>query len=314
MKWCISGGAGFIGSHLTMSLLNDGHRVTILDDFSTGSYANFDPRTRELGALTIYEHDVTEPLPELFGFDVIAHLASIPTPGAYMDQPVQTLTTGATGTRRMLNLARRCESTFLFASTSEVYGNPEEHPQPESYNGNVDPYGPRACYDESKRYAEALVRAYHDEHGVDTRIARIFNTYGPQMRDGRVIPTFMRQAINGDPLTVHGDGTQTRSFCYIDDLIRGLRELVSAHVSTPVNLGDPTEVTIRELAEKINTLTGCQDEPVYTERPPDDPERRRPNITKARKKLDWSPTTDLMTGLTKTKKSMQRRYTSSPDS
>jgi dTDP-glucose 4,6-dehydratase len=224
-----------------------------------------------------------------------------------MDAPIQTLRTGATGTRRLLNLARRSNAIFLLASTSEVYGNPMVHPQPESYNGNVDPFGPRACYDESKRYAEALTRAYHTEYDVSVRIARIFNTYGPRMRDDRVIPSFIRQVLRGDPLTVHGDGQQTRSFCYIDDLIHGLRSLINSDVTAPVNIGNPDEVSIRELAAVVRDVADRNVSVTYTERPPDDPERRCPNITRAQDRLNWQPSIALRDGIKKTIEEFRKR-------
>jgi len=307
MHYCLAGGAGFIGSHLATALLSDDHRVTVLDNLSTGSYDNFGPETRRNGSFTLYEHDVTESLPVRPRFDVIIQLASIPTPRAYMDAPIQTLRTSATGTRRLLNLARRSGAIFLLASTSEVYGNPMVHPQPESYNGNVDPFGPRACYDESKRYAEALTRAYHTEHDVPVRVARIFNTYGPRMRDDRVIPSFIRQVLRGGPLTIHGDGRQTRSFCYINDLVRGLRSLINSDVTAPVNIGNPDEISIQELADVVRDIAN-RDVPVtYTERPPDDPERRRPNITRAQDRLDWQPSVDLRDGIKKTIEEFRKR-------
>lgn len=299
-RYLLSGGAGFLGSHLTESLLRDGHDVTILDNFTTGTLQNFDREIYERDALTIVEHDVTTPLPVAPEFDVVAHLASIPTPGEYMNRPVDTLRTGSLGTRRTLDLAVESNATYLLTSTSEVYGDPEVHPQPESYHGNVDPFGPRSCYDESKRYAEALVRAYREEYGLDTRVARIFNTYGPRMRDDRVIPAFVTQARAGDDLTVHGDGTQTRSFCYVTDLVRGLRALVNSNCRTPVNLGNPDERTIADLAVIVQDVIDSDAGIVYTERPPDDPERRCPDIETARDRLGWSPSVSLRDGIART--------------
>jgi len=209
MRVLVVGGAGFVGSHLTESFLSDGHRVTVVDNFATGTRDNL-PVDHD--RITILEHDMTKPIRGDPSYDIICHLASIPTPSAYMDEPIQTLQTGATATRRTLDLAVECGATYLFTSTSEVYGDPKQHPQSEDYNGNVDPFGPRSCYDEGKRYGEALVRAYQQEHDLDTRVARIFNTYGPRKRDDRVIPAFVRQALAGEPLTIHGDGQQTRSF------------------------------------------------------------------------------------------------------
>lgn len=299
-RYLLSGGAGFLGSHLAESLLHDAHDVTILDNFTTGTLQNFDREIYECDALTIVEHDVTTPLPVAPEFDVVAHLASIPTPGEYMNRPVDTLRTGSLGTRRTLDLAVESNATYLLTSTSEVYGDPEVHPQPESYNGDVDPFGPRACYDEGKRYAEALTRAYREEYGLDVRIARIFNTYGPRMRDDRVIPAFVAQAQAGNDLTVHGDGTQTRSFCYVSDLVRGLRALVKSDCRTPVNLGNPDERTIGDLAEIIRDVTGTNAGVRYTKRPPDDPERRCPDITTARDCLGWSPSVPLREGIERT--------------
>ena len=299
-NYLLAGGAGFVGSHLTESLLADEHVVTVLDDFSTGTLQNFDRDIYEQDALTIVEHDVTKPLPVEPEYDVVCHLASIPTPGEYMTQPVKTLQTGSLGTRRTLDLAVESNATYLLTSTSEVYGDPEEHPQPESYHGNVDPFGPRACYDEGKRYAEALVRAYREEHGLETRVARIFNTYGPRMRDSRVVPVFIEQALRNQPLTVHGDGSQTRSFCFIDDLLSGIQKLVESDVQTPVNLGTTDEVTISELAEAVIDVCDSDSSVTYTERPPDDPEQRRPDITKAQDRLGWEPKTTLRDGLRKT--------------
>lgn len=299
-RYLLSGGAGFLGSHFAESLLQDGHEVTILDNFTTGTLQNFKREIYERDTLSIVEHDVTTPLPVDPEFDAVAHLASIPTPGEYMDRPVETLRTGSLGTRRTLDLAVESNATYLLTSTSEVYGDPEVHPQPESYNGDVDPFGPRACYDEGKRYAEALTRAYCREYGLDVRIARIFNTYGPRMRDDRVIPAFIAQAEAGDDLTIHGDGSQTRSFCYVDDLTRGFRALLDSNCETPVNLGNPDERTIADLAEIIRDVTKTESGVVYTKRPPDDPERRCPDITKARDRLEWSPSVSLRDGIRKT--------------
>jgi len=295
--YVVAGGAGFIGSHFVGALLSEGHRVTVLDNMSTGTAQNLMRTGVTTGWLSIMDCDVTDSVPDVPGVDVVAHFASIPTPADYMDAPIQTLRTGADATRHLLNLAETSDAPFLYASTSEVYGDPREHPQSEPDNGSVDPYGPRACYDEGKRYGEALCRAYRDKNDVEVRIARIFNTYGPRMRDGRVIPTFVRQALNDKNLTVHGSGEQTRSFCYISDLVDGLIQLLQSSVSTPVNLGRPEEVTISELAEIIIDICNSESEIVHTERPPDDPERRRPDISKAKLELDWSPDTSLRDGL-----------------
>jgi dTDP-glucose 4,6-dehydratase len=288
-NYLLSGGAGFLGSHFAESLLHDGHEVTILDNFTTGTLQNFDREIYERDALTIIEHDVTKPLPVDPEYDVVTHLASIPTPGEYMNRPVDTLRTGSLGTRRTLDLAVESNATYLLTSTSEVYGDPEAHPQPESYNGDVDPFGPRSCYDEGKRYAEALTRAYRQEYGLNVRVARIFNTYGPRMRDDRVIPAFVAQAQAGDDLTIHGDGTQTRSFCYVTDLIRGFRALLKSDCRTPVNLGNPDERTIADLAGIVCDVTESKSELTHTKRPPDDPDRRCPDISLARNRLGCSP-------------------------
>lgn len=299
-RYLLSGGAGFLGSHLTESLLADGHEVTVLDDFSTGTLQNFSAEIYEHERLVVRECDVTTPLPVKPRFDVVCHLASIPTPGEYMTHPIETLRTGSLGTQHTLDLAVKSNAMYLLTSTSEVYGDPEIHPQVEAYNGNVDPYGPRACYDEGKRYAEALVKAYREQHNLDVRIARIFNTYGPRMRDDRVIPAFISQAEQGKDLTVHGDGQQTRSFCYVADLVRGLRSLISSDCRTPVNLGNPDERTIRDVAEVVSDVLDTESELTFTERPPDDPERRQPDITKAEQRLGWSPKVDLYDGIERT--------------
>jgi dTDP-glucose 4,6-dehydratase len=300
MKYLLSGGAGFVGSHLTDALLDDGHSVTVIDNLSTGTLQNFRPERFNNPQFTIHEADITKPIPADPEFDVVVHLASIPTPGTYMSNPIETLRTGSLGTKRTLDMALESNATYLLTSTSEVYGDPEEHPQQECYNGNVDPFGPRACYDEGKRYAEALTRAYRDTHDLDIRIARIFNTYGPRMRDDRVIPAFISQATAGNNLTIHGDGTQTRSFCYISDLISGLRALIASDVSTPVNIGNPDERSIQELADMIIEQTEPAIDCEYSERPPDDPERRQPDISKAKEQLSWKPTVALRDGLERT--------------
>lgn len=308
-NYLLSGGAGFVGSHLTEALLADGHEVTVLDDFSTGTLQNFKREIYDRDELTIIEHDVTTPLPVDPEFDVVCHLASIPTPGEYMGRPIDTLLTGSLGTRRTLDLAVESNATYLLTSTSEVYGDPEVHPQDEDYHGNVDPFGPRSCYDEGKRYAEALVRAYREEYGLEARVARIFNTYGPRMRDDRVVPAFVSQAAHDGDLTVHGDGTQTRSFCYVDDLIRGLRALLASDLQTPVNLGNPDERTIRELAEVVIDVTDTDADLRFTPRPPDDPEQRKPDISKARDELGWTPSIDLRDGIRETANARTQYHT-----
>lgn len=296
--YLISGGAGFVGSHLTDRLARAGHSVTVLDTFVTGRRENIETRQRD--SVDVREHDAAEPFTPSTEPDRILHLASIAAPDAYQSNPIQTLRCGSDATSELLDLARRYDATYLFTSTSEVYGNPEVHPQPETYSGNVNPYGPRSCYDESKRYAEALIRAYREQHGVDTRIVRIFNTYGPRCRDSRVIPTFVRQAMADEPLTVHGDGTQTRSFCYISDLLDGLMATLRSNCHEPVNLGNPDERTINELAQIVVDLIDSDSSIEYADRPIDDPDRRCPDITKARRRLDWGPSVSLRDGLRQT--------------
>jgi dTDP-glucose 4,6-dehydratase len=248
---------------------------------------------------SFYEHDATEFIHISGELDVVLHLASLASPVFYRDHPIKTLKVGALGTHKTLGLAKEKGATYLFTSTSEVYGDPEVNPQPESYRGNVDPYGPRSCYDESKRYGEALVRGYRDKHDLDVRVARIFNTYGPRMRldDGRVIPNFMKQALTGQDLTVYGDGNQTRSFCYVSDMIDGLVALLESDVEEPVNIGNPDERTINELAELILKVTGSNSGITYEELPPQDPKVRRPDISKAQSELDWEPQVSLREGL-----------------
>lgn len=294
----VTGGAGFLGSHLCESLLEDGYEVIAMDNQISGQTENLEPIFYH-DNFTYYEHDVTNFIHSTGDLDWVLHLASLASPVFYQENPIKTLKVGALGTHKTLGLAKEKNAKYLFTSTSEVYGDPEVNPQPESYRGNVDPYGPRSCYDESKRYGEALVRAYRDKHDIDVRIARLFNTYGPRMRldDGRVIPTFMRQALQGEPLTVHGEGKQTRSFCYVSDLIDGLRELMKAEIQSPVNIGNPDERSIRELAELIIDVTDSSSEIVYEERPKQDPQVRKPDITKARNHLEWVPTISLSDGL-----------------
>ena len=294
----VTGGAGFLGSHLCKSLLEDGYDVVAMDNRVTGRTENLEGIFHH-DRFTFYEHDVTEFIHVAGELDWVVHLASLASPVFYQDQPIKTLKVGALGTHKTLGVAKEKEASYLFASTSEVYGDPEVNPQPEDYRGNVDPYGPRSCYDESKRYGESLIRAYRDQHGLDVRVARIFNTYGPRMRldDGRVVPTFMKQALTGEDLTVHGDGSQTRSFCYVSDLIDGLRRLMEADVQTPINIGNADERTIRELAELIIDVTDSESGITREPRPPQDPSVRRPDLTKARDELDWKPQVDLETGL-----------------
>ena len=301
MEHLVSGAAGFIGSHLCESLLADGHRVLGVDNLITGSRRNLAHLANHAG-FRFMEHDVTQPL-ELAGrFDHVWHLASLASPKEYLAHPIETLESGSTGTRNMLEIARRDGARFLVTSTSECYGDPLQHPQVETYWGNVNPVGLRSCYDESKRYAEAVTMAYHRYHGVRSNIARIFNTYGPRMalKDGRVVPAFLDQALQGQPLTIFGDGTQTRSFCYVSDMVEGLVRLASSDERYPVNLGNPVELTILEFAERIRELIGSQLPIVFEPLPEDDPQKRRPDITKAKRVLGWEPKVKLEDGLRET--------------
>ncbi|WP_246984062.1 UDP-glucuronic acid decarboxylase family protein [Halorientalis marina] len=297
----VTGGAGFLGSHLCERLIEDGHEVVAMDNRVSGRTENLEEVFYH-DRFSFYEHDVTEFIHVSGDLDWVLHLASLASPVFYSDHQIKTLKVGALGTHKTLGLAREKDAKYLFTSTSEVYGDPEVNPQPEDYRGNVDPYGPRSCYDESKRYGEAMVRAYRDEHDIDVRVARIFNTYGPRMRldDGRVIPTFIKQALAGEDLTVHGDGEQTRSFCYVSDLIDGLVALMESNTDTPVNIGNPDERTILDLAETILDLTDSESGITHEKRPPDDPEIRRPDLTKARAELGWEPGVSLEDGLERT--------------
>jgi len=294
----VSGGAGFLGSHLCDHLLAKGHRVICLDNLDTGSLQNIE-HLRNGEDFLFVNHDVTEPFFLEERVDYVFHLASPASPIDYLRLPLHTLKVGSYGTHNMLGLAKFKRARFLIASTSEVYGDPQVHPQPETYWGHVNPIGPRGVYDEAKRYAEALVMAYHRQQGLDTCIARIFNTYGPRMRphDGRAIPTFIRQALENKPLTVFGDGSQTRSFCYVDDLIRGLYALGTGGEHLPVNIGNPHEMTLLELAEAVIRATGSKSEIVFEALPVDDPQVRQPDITRARQVLGWEPEVDLDEGL-----------------
>ena len=293
----VTGGAGFLGSHLCEYLLEKGHRVICLDNLDTGSLQNIEhlrDEVFEFRNVDCVDHlEVTEPV------DYVFHLASPASPIDYLRLPLHTLKVGSYGTHNALGLAKFKRSRFLLASTSEVYGDPLVHPQPEDYWGNVNPIGPRGVYDESKRYAEALTMAYHRQQGVDTCIARIFNTYGPRMRpnDGRAVPTFVRQALAAQPLTVFGDGSQTRSFCYVDDLIEGLFRLACSGVHEPVNIGNPVEMTLNELAETVIAVTGSDSKIVFSSLPIDDPKVRQPDVAKATELLGWEPTVALAEGL-----------------
>jgi dTDP-glucose 4,6-dehydratase len=293
----VTGGAGFLGSHLCDSLARDGYRVICVDNLETGSLQNVEHLRGD--QFVFLNHDITNHIAIDEPIDVIYHLASPASPIDYLRLPLQTLKVGSLGTHNALGLAKWKRARFLLASTSEVYGDPLIHPQPETYWGNVNPIGPRGVYDEAKRYAEALTMAYHRQQGVDTCIVRIFNTYGPRMRphDGRAIPTFIRQALANEPLTVFGDGSQTRSFCYVDDLIRGLMALAQSGEHLPVNIGNPAEYTLLELAQKVAEATGSTSEIVFEALPVDDPKVRQPDITRARQLLGWEPQVSLEDGL-----------------
>ncbi|ERN41531.1 nucleoside-diphosphate-sugar epimerase [Rubidibacter lacunae KORDI 51-2] len=296
MRILVTGGAGFIGSHLIDRLMEQGHEVICLDNYYTGRKSNL---LSWLGNpdFEIVRHDITEPIS--LEVDQIYHLACPASPVHYQFNPVKTIKTNVIGTLNMLGLAKRVKARFLLASTSEVYGDPEVHPQPEDYRGNVNPIGIRACYDEGKRVAETLSFDYHRDNGVDIRVARIFNTYGPRMleNDGRVVSNFVVQALRGKPLTVYGDGLQTRSFCYVSDLVDGLMRLMNGEHSGPINLGNPGEYTILQLAETIRDMVAPGTEIAFKPLPQDDPRKRRPDITRARSLLGWEPTVPLEDGL-----------------
>jgi dTDP-glucose 4,6-dehydratase len=293
----VTGGAGFLGSHLCEYLLARDYRVICIDNLETSSLANLE-HIRDGDFVFLY-HDVVEHIRIDEQVDVVYHLAALASPIDYLRMPLHSLKVGSYGTHHALGLAKFKRARFLLASTSEVYGDPLVHPQPESYWGNVNPVGPRGVYDEAKRYSEALTMAYHNQQGVDTSIVRIFNTYGPRMRprDGRAIPTFVRQALEGQPITVFGEGTQTRSFCYVDDLIRGLVLLAESGEHLPVNIGNPREFTLNELAETVLRVTGSSSEVVHEALPIDDPQVRQPDITRAKQVLGWEPEIELEEGL-----------------
>jgi dTDP-glucose 4,6-dehydratase len=297
----VTGGAGFLGSHLVDWLIERGHRVTVLDNLVTGSVDNIahlagHPRFRFI------QQDVTEFLFLEGPVNYVWHFASPASPVDYLELPIQTLKVGSLGTHKALGLAKSKNARFLLTSTSEVYGDPLVHPQTEDYWGNVNPIGPRGCYDEAKRFAEAMTMAYHQQHGVETRIVRIFNTYGPRMRmqDGRVVPTFIAQALRNRPITVFGDGSQTRSFCYSSDLIDGIYRLMLSDTHMPVNIGNPHEMTVLEFARAIIEATGSRSRIVRRPLPQDDPKQRRPDIGRARSLLRWEPKVDLAEGLSQT--------------
>jgi len=296
----ITGGAGFIGSHLAEYFLDEGHRVVVLDNLLTGSPSNV-ARFANREYLFI-QHDVTNYIVIDEPVDCVLHFASPASPLDYLKYPIQTLKVGALGTHKALGLALAKGARLILASTSEVYGDPQVNPQPETYWGHVNPIGPRGVYDEAKRFAEAMTMAYHRTHGLDTRIARIFNTYGPRMRidDGRAVPNFMLQALTGKPLTIYGDGLQTRSFCYVDDTVRGLVGLLRSDEHRPVNVGNPNEITIREIAERVIETTGSSSELIFEDLPVDDPKVRRPDTQRAQETFDWQPRVDLAEGLQRT--------------
>ena len=308
MRIFITGGAGFLGSHLIDHLIGKGHEVVCLDNLITGSRSNVTHLSSER-RFTLIEQDVTKPIDLSGRIDYVLHFASPASPVDYLKFPIQTLKVGSLGTHNALGLAKAKGAKFLLASTSEVYGDPLVSPQTEEYWGNVNPVGPRGVYDEAKRFAEALTLAYHRTHKMDTKIARIFNTYGPRMRkaDGRAIPNFINQALKGEPLTVYGDGSQTRSFCFISDLIGGLARLMESALNEPVNLGNPEEMTLMELAEKIIQLTGSKSKIELKPLPIDDPKQRRPDISKAKKLLQWKPMVPLEEGLRLTLEDFRKR-------
>jgi len=304
----VTGGAGFLGSHLCERFLEEGHEVLCMDNLVTGDLVNIEalmPNPR----FHFIHQDVTEFIHVAGDLDVIMHFASPASPIDYLELPIQTLKVGSLGTHKVLGLAKAKGARILIASTSECYGDPLVHPQSEDYWGNVNPVGPRGVYDEAKRFAEAMTMAYHRYHQVETRIVRIFNTYGPRMRlnDGRALPAFMSQGLRGEDVTVFGDGSQTRSFCYVDDLVEGIMRLLWSDENLPVNIGNPTEISIKEFAERVIELTGSKSKVVYRDLPVDDPKVRQPDITKARKLLGWEPKVDLASGLKRTLTSFQER-------
>ena len=300
MRVLITGAAGFLGSHLCDRFRREGHSVVAMDNYITGTPENL---THLLGdGFELIQHDVTEYVHVRGELDGILHFASPASPTDYLELPIQTLKVGSLGTHKVLGLAKAKRARFLLASTSEVYGDPLVHPQPESYWGNVNPIGPRGVYDEAKRFSEALTMAYHRAHDVDTRIVRIFNTYGPRMRpgDGRVVSNFIVQALRGEPITIYGDGDQTRSFCYVEDEVEGIYRLFKSDVTEPINVGNPGEFTVSELAELVLEITGTSSEVRYLPLPEDAPKTRRPDITRARELLGWQPEISLREGLSRT--------------
>lgn len=301
MRVLVTGAAGFLGSHLVDRLLQDGHDVVGMDNLVTGAPDNLAHLDRH-NRFRLVRHDVSQYIDVEGTLDAVLHFASPASPIDYLKLPIQTLKVGSLGTHNTLGLTKAKGARYLLASTSEVYGDPQVHPQPESYWGHVNPIGPRGVYDEAKRFAEAMTMAYHRAHGLDTRIVRIFNTYGPRMRarDGRVVSNFIVQALSGEPLTIYGDGEQTRSFCYVDDLIDGIMRLFARGDHEPTNIGNPGEFTINALAEIVLRLTGSQSTVVHEPLPVDDPKQRRPDITRAKKQLNWEPRVSLEEGLGRT--------------
>ena len=297
----ITGGAGFLGSHLCERALAEGHEVVCVDNLVTGRLENL-KHLLHRPDFEYLEHDISKPVTVEGPVDIILHFASPASPIDYLELPIQTLKVGSLGTHNCLGLAKAKNARFLLASTSEVYGDPKEHPQKETYWGNVNPVGPRGVYDEAKRFAEAMAMAYHRYHGLDVRIVRIFNTYGPRMRvrDGRVVPAFVQQALTGEPMTVFGQGQQTRSFCYVDDLIEGIWRLLMSDLREPCNIGNPHEMTILEFAETIKAAVGSTSPIVFKPLPVDDPQTRQPDITQARERLGWEPKVTLAEGLKST--------------
>ena len=297
----VTGGAGFLGSHLCERLLAEGHRVICVDNLLTGRRSNIAALLAD-ARFRFVCHDISKPLAIEEPVDRVLHFASPASPVDYLELPIQTLKVGSLGTHNSLGLAKAHRARFLLASTSEVYGDPLVHPQPESYWGNVNPVGPRGVYDEAKRFAEAMTMAYHRYHGLDTRIVRIFNTYGPRMRarDGRVVPAFIQQALLGEPLTVFGDGGQTRSFCYVSDLVEGIWRLLQSDLHEPCNIGNPAEMTVLQFAQRIKAAIGSSSEIVFQKLPVDDPKTRQPDITQARARLGWEPKVSLDEGLART--------------
>lgn len=297
----VTGAAGFLGSHLCDRFIKEGFDVVGMDNLLTGNLQNIE-HLFKLKEFDFYHHDITKFIHVPGNIDYILHFASPASPIDYLKMPIQTLKVGALGTHNVLGVAKAKNARILVASTSEVYGDPQVHPQTEEYWGNVNPIGPRGVYDEAKRFLESITMAYHNFHKVDTRIIRIFNTYGPRMRldDGRALPTFMSQALHGEDVTVFGDGSQTRSFCYVDDLVEGIYRLLMSDYTMPVNIGNPAEITLKEFAEEVVALVGTESKIVYKPLPQDDPKQRQPDITKAKEILGWQPTVDRKEGLKRT--------------